>query len=173
MCGRYARRSDKEKIAELFAIAGPALPDFGPPWNVTRASASFGSDYCWIWLSACRAAFCAAVFVLRCNIVPHFSRSEQNAVHDGRRRGGQSRAFNLGTGEGHSVQEVIASVERVSSRRIATRESPRRPGDPPILSADSRAAREVLGWNPAYSDLEFIVESAWQWHWPRVMAICS
>jgi UDP-glucose-4-epimerase GalE len=84
------------------------------------------------------------------------------------RRGGQSTAFNLGTGEGHSVLEVVASVERVSSRPIATRECPRRPGDPPILIADSRAAREVLGWNPTHSDLDMIVKSAWQWHWPRV-----
>jgi len=84
------------------------------------------------------------------------------------RRGGESRAFNLGTGEGRSVLEVVASVERVSSRPIASRKCPRRPGDPPILVADSRAAREVLGWNPRYSDLEIIVRSAWRWHSPRV-----
>lgn len=83
------------------------------------------------------------------------------------RRGGESRAFNLGTGEGHSIQEVVACAERVSSRRISVRYCPRRPGDPPILIADSRAAREMLGWRPTHSDLDMIIRSAWQWHWPR------
>jgi UDP-arabinose 4-epimerase len=80
------------------------------------------------------------------------------------RGGGESRAFNLGTGRGHSVREIISSVERVSGRPVTAHETPRRPGDPAILVADARAAREVLGWNPIHSDLEMIVRTAWHWH---------
>lgn len=79
------------------------------------------------------------------------------------RRGGESRAFNLGTGKGHSVREVIAAVELLSGQPIPTRECPRRPGDPPTLVADSQAARDVLGWKPTHSDLDVIVETVWQW----------
>ncbi len=79
------------------------------------------------------------------------------------RRGGESRAFNLGTGRGYSVREIIATVERVSGGPITSRECPRRPGDPATLIADSHAAREVLGWKPVHSDLEVIVKTTWQW----------
>jgi UDP-arabinose 4-epimerase len=77
--------------------------------------------------------------------------------------GGESRAFNLGTGTGHSVREVISSVERLSGQRVKIHECPRRPGDPPILIADSESARNVLGWKPLHSSLDEIVATAWQW----------
>lgn len=78
--------------------------------------------------------------------------------------GGESTALNLGTGCGHSVREVVAAVERVGGRPVPLREAPRRPGDPPALVADARRARQVLGWQPRYSDLDAIVETAWRWH---------
>lgn len=78
-----------------------------------------------------------------------------------------SQAVNLGTGQGHSVREVIDTVKRVSSRPVPFEEAPRRPGDPPVLVADPRRAREVLGWSPQYPGLETIVEHAWQWHVTR------
>jgi UDP-glucose-4-epimerase GalE len=80
------------------------------------------------------------------------------------RRGGASTALNLGTGQGHSVREVIAAAERVSGRPIARRETARRPGDPPALVADASRAREVLGWTPTHSDLDTILRTAWAWH---------
>ncbi len=78
--------------------------------------------------------------------------------------GGSSLALNLGTGTGHSVREVIAAAERVTGRRIARREMPRRPGDPPVLVADVGRARETLGWHARMSDLDSILGSAWAWH---------
>jgi UDP-glucose-4-epimerase GalE len=77
---------------------------------------------------------------------------------------GTSRAFNLGTGQGHSVREVLQTVERVSKMAVPYRAADRRPGDPAILVADNKAAIELLGWTPTRSSLREIVESAWLWH---------
>jgi UDP-glucose-4-epimerase GalE len=77
---------------------------------------------------------------------------------------GPSRAFNLGTGQGHSVREVLERVEHVSKMAVPHRHSSRRPGDPAVLVADNRAAIELLGWIPRRSSLREIVESAWLWH---------
>jgi UDP-glucose-4-epimerase GalE len=77
---------------------------------------------------------------------------------------GANRAFNLGTGKGHSVREVIEMVERVGKKPVPCRAAERRLGDPAVLVADSRAAKELLGWTPQRSSLREIVESAWLWH---------
>lgn len=74
------------------------------------------------------------------------------------------RSFNLGSGRGYSVREVIASVERVTGRNVPVRYGPRRAGDPPILVSDGTRARAELGWAPAVTDLDEMVASAWQWH---------
>lgn len=71
--------------------------------------------------------------------------------------------MNLGTGEGHSVREVLDSVERVTGRRLPVEEAERREGDPAILVADPSRAAERLGWRPALPALDDIVESAWRW----------
>lgn len=78
--------------------------------------------------------------------------------------GGESGPFNLGTGTGHSVREVIRMVEKASGRPVPVRECPRRPGDPPALVADAGKAVRVLGWRPEHSSLESIVGTAWRWH---------
>lgn len=78
--------------------------------------------------------------------------------------GAQSFALNLGTGHGHSVKEVIATVERLSGRKVNAIESARRPGDPPALVAEAGLAAELLDWHPQFSDLETIVATALQWH---------
>jgi UDP-glucose 4-epimerase len=62
------------------------------------------------------------------------------------------------------VREVIREVERVAGRRIPTRDSPRRPGDPHVLVAASEHAAQLLGWRPRYCDLRTIVKTAWRWH---------
>jgi len=77
--------------------------------------------------------------------------------------GGASGAFNLGTGRGHSIREVIAAVERVTGRRVPVVEAPRRPGDPAVLVADPARFRAAFGWGPARSDLDTIVRTAWDW----------
>jgi UDP-glucose 4-epimerase len=77
--------------------------------------------------------------------------------------GGASQNFNLGNGQGFSVQEVIDTARRVTGREIAVVDGPRRPGDPARLVADSRRARQVLGWQPAYPELGTIIAHAWKW----------
>src|SRR5688572_12348568 len=77
---------------------------------------------------------------------------------------GKSARFNLGTGGGTSVREVIDCCRRVSGREIAVVEKPRRPGDPARLIAGSDRARNELGWEPRFEKIEPIVTSAWKWH---------
>ncbi len=72
--------------------------------------------------------------------------------------------FNLGNGAGFSVQEVLESCEQVTGHTIAHDIDARREGDPPMLVAESRKAKSVLNWQPKYSDLNGIIESAWNWH---------
>lgn len=77
-------------------------------------------------------------------------------------RGGESNVFNVGTGTGHSVKEVLAAVERVTGKKVPHTIGPRREGDPPVLVADSQRLQSVLGWRPMRADLERIVSDAWQ-----------
>ncbi len=73
-------------------------------------------------------------------------------------------AFNLGTGSGCSVQEVLEAARRITGHPIPADFLPRRPGDPPRLVADYALACSSLGWQPAQSRIENIVKTAWQWH---------
>jgi UDP-glucose 4-epimerase len=70
---------------------------------------------------------------------------------------------NLGNGVGHSVMQVIETVQRVSGRRVPYRMCPRRPGDTAVLVASSERAKRVLGWRPRYADLDEIVRTALRW----------
>lgn len=78
-------------------------------------------------------------------------------------KGGKSEVFNLGIGRGYSVREVVEICRRVTGREIPVHEAPRRPGDPAILVADPSKAERVLGWKPRFTELEPIVETAWNW----------
>jgi UDP-glucose 4-epimerase len=78
-------------------------------------------------------------------------------------RVGRSDVFNIGTGRGASVMEVLECARRVSGRPIPAELVARRPGDPAAVYADHRKAHELLGWTPRYG-LEEIIESAWRWH---------
>jgi UDP-glucose-4-epimerase GalE len=84
------------------------------------------------------------------------------AALDRLRRGEGSSSYNLGTGRGQSVLEVIQAVERVSGRKVAALRAPRRPGDPARLVASAEKARRELGFAPRFVDLERIVETAWR-----------
>ena len=77
--------------------------------------------------------------------------------------GGPNCALNLGTGRGHSVREVIDTVEKLSGRKVRARIRPRRDGDPPVLVARSSRAMELLNWSPRHSSLETIVRTALRW----------
>jgi UDP-glucose 4-epimerase len=75
-----------------------------------------------------------------------------------------SAFYNLGTGGGSSVREVIETCRRITGHPIPAAEKPRRPGDPPRLIASSEKIKRQLGWRPKFQTLDAIVESAWKWH---------
>jgi UDP-glucose 4-epimerase len=72
--------------------------------------------------------------------------------------------YNLGTGGGASVRDVIDSGRKITGRNIDIVEKPRRPGDPPRLIASSEKIKRELGWQPQFQSLDAIIESAWKWH---------
>ncbi len=80
------------------------------------------------------------------------------------RSGEPSQVVNLGSSRGYSVLEVIRAAEKVTGRRVSLKFGPRRPGDVPVLLASSEKAETRLGWKREFSDLEFIIETAWKWH---------
>lgn len=75
--------------------------------------------------------------------------------------------YNLGSGQGFTVREVIDSARRVTGRPITVEECERRPGDPAVLVASSDKIKAELGWKPSYPELDQIIASAWQWHQQR------
>ena len=78
--------------------------------------------------------------------------------------GSETRALNLGIGTGFTVREVIRAAERVTGRTVTVQESPRRPGDPPELVANSSLAATVLGVRPRFTNIEEMIQTAWAWH---------
>ena len=80
------------------------------------------------------------------------------------RRGGESDIFNLGSGSGFSVKEMIAAAEKATGKAIAVEIGARRAGDPAQLIASSEKARTVLGWQPQFTDVEEVIGTAWRWH---------
>jgi UDP-glucose-4-epimerase GalE len=77
--------------------------------------------------------------------------------------GGESRKYNVGTGHGFSVNEVVQAVEKVTGKKVPHTFGPRREGDPPLLVADSHRLQRELDWTPRDSELTRIVETAWRW----------
>jgi UDP-glucose 4-epimerase len=77
--------------------------------------------------------------------------------------GGESEVFNCGYGHGYSVRQVIDEAMRVTGKNFAVEETRRRPGDPPILVADSGKIKKTLSWTPKYDSLEYIIRTAWEW----------
>lgn len=78
-------------------------------------------------------------------------------------RPGEFRRYNLGIGRGYSVREVIESVQRVTGLELPIEYGVRRPGDPAVLYADSQKIQRELGWKPRYTEIDPIVETAWNW----------
>ncbi|MGH6803985.1 MAG: NAD-dependent epimerase/dehydratase family protein [Methyloceanibacter sp.] len=79
-------------------------------------------------------------------------------------QGAPSGAFNLGTGRGYSVKQVLDAIRAEAGERLEVGTGPRRPGDPPILVADAALANAELGFKPHLSDLKTIIGTAWSWH---------
>lgn len=80
------------------------------------------------------------------------------------RNGGDSDVFNLGSGQGFSVNEMVLAARKVTGKAIPVKVGPRRAGDPGILVASTEKAKRVLGWNPVNTNVEKIIEDAWRWH---------
>ena len=81
--------------------------------------------------------------------------------------GGSADAFNVGTGQGHSVFEVVRAVEKIVGRKVPRKIGPRRAGDPPVLVANSDKLKQTLGWKPKFTELADIVETAWHFEKKR------
>lgn len=81
--------------------------------------------------------------------------------------GNPSESFNLGTGTGFSIKQLIMAVEKITGIAVNVIEATARAGDPAVLVADPSRAHTVLGWKPQYSELEFILQSADAFHFPR------
>ena len=77
--------------------------------------------------------------------------------------GNPSDNFNLGSGEGFSVLEMIEAARRVTNHPIPAEIAPRRLGDPAVLIASSEKARRVLGWNPKRENIQIMIKDAWCW----------
>jgi UDP-glucose 4-epimerase len=82
-------------------------------------------------------------------------------------QGASTAVYNLGNGNGHSVNEVIEAARRVTGHPIPLRDDPPRAGDPPVLVADASRARSELGWRPQYPDIEKIIADAWNFEQRR------
>lgn len=76
---------------------------------------------------------------------------------------GKSRVLNCGYGYGYSVKEVVETVKKITCVNFGTEEISRRPGDPPVLVADSSRLKSELNWSPIHADLEYIIMTAWEW----------
>jgi UDP-glucose 4-epimerase len=75
-----------------------------------------------------------------------------------------AHCFNLGSGEGYTVLEVINAAREATGQSVPYTRFPRRVGDPPMLVADIQRAQEVLGWTTTFGDMRSIIETAWRWH---------
>lgn len=76
----------------------------------------------------------------------------------------KSRAFNVGSGQGYSVRDILDKVRTVTEREIRSEDSPRRLGDPALLVAQADEIHRELGWTPRYTDLDTVIRTAWHWH---------
>lgn len=80
------------------------------------------------------------------------------------RRGGGPRVYNLGNGEGFTVQEILSIAREITGHPIPATVAPRRAGDPAVLVASSERISHELGWRPRLGDIRAILRSAWEWH---------
>ena len=113
----------------------------------------FGDDY------ATRDGTCVRDYVHVSDLAAaHLGAMRYLDNHEGAHR------FNLGSGRGYTVREVIEAARKVTAKPISFSLAPRRVGDPPVLVADSKLAVEVLGWRPSFEDMPAIIETAWRWH---------
>jgi UDP-glucose-4-epimerase GalE len=135
-----------EPETHLIPLALRAAAGRGPALRL------FGSEH------ATRDGTCERDYVHVCDLADAHVRALEGLL-----AGGPGGAFNLGTGAGHSVREVIGVIERVIGRPMPVESAPTRPGDPPALVADASRFRSTYSWAPRRSDLETIIRTAWAW----------
>lgn len=140
--GDLPERHDPE--THLVPLALDAAMGKAPPLRV------FGTDY------ATRDGTCERDFIHVSDLAAAHVEAISRIDSD------MPRAFNLGAGRAHSVLDVVGCVERIVGKQVPLVHASRRPGDPPSLFADAAAAKRHLGFQPKYSDLEIIVETAWR-----------
>ena len=80
------------------------------------------------------------------------------------RKGGESQVFNLGSGNGFSVKEIIETAKEVTGIDIPIQYGDRRAGDPGTLIASSEKIKNLLGWDPKFSNVADVIKDAWHWH---------
>ncbi|MGX7030284.1 UDP-glucose 4-epimerase GalE [Vagococcus zengguangii] len=80
------------------------------------------------------------------------------------KEGNESSVFNLGSSEGFSVKEMVEAARRVTGKEIPAKIGERRAGDPAVLIASPQKAYDILGWKPQYTNVDKIIETAWEWH---------
>jgi UDP-glucose-4-epimerase GalE len=134
----------------LIPLALRAAAGTGPPLCV------FGADW------PTRDGSCERDFVHVTDLAEAHVRALEGLL-----AGGPGGAFNLGTGAGRTVREVIAEVERATGRAVPVEPAPRRPGDPAALVADPTRFQRAYRWSPRLSDLPTIVTTALQWEQER------
>jgi len=123
--------------------------------GVEPAVRIMGTDY------PTRDGSCVRDFVHVCDL------AEAHVLAADKLERGRLKAFNLGNERPASVRDVVAAAERVTGKKIPVVEDARRPGDPPKLVASAKRARDELGWEPKFPELERIIETAWKWHRSR------
>ncbi|MGA0533603.1 UDP-glucose 4-epimerase GalE [Hansschlegelia sp. KR7-227] len=146
--GELGERHDPETHAIPLAIH--AALGSGPRFSV------FGTDYATPDGSAIRDyVHVCDLATAHVKAIPHLA------------NGGESRAYNLATGRGTSVIELLKSVEKAVGRPVPADYAPRRAGDPPALFAVAEAANRILDWSPRYTDIDETVATAANWFMRR------
>jgi UDP-glucose 4-epimerase len=142
--GEIGEKHDPE--THLIPLALDAALGVGPELRI------FGSDY------DTPDGTCVRDYIHVCDLADAHILSLERLL-----AGGPSDAFNLGTGEGYSVKQVIDAAERVTGLSVRHSSAPRRPGDPPELVAGAEKIRRELGWSPKRSSIDEILSTAWNW----------
>lgn len=137
-----------EPETHLVPLAIAALAENGRPLVV------FGSDY------DTPDGTCIRDYVHVANL----ARAHVLAIEATNQFPDSHRAFNVGTGHGYSVREILAAIEKLVGRSVPHEFGERRAGDPARLVSDCRAIGCELGWTPRLSDIDTIVRTAWNWH---------
>lgn len=123
------------------------------PLGRRQSIAIFGNDY------PTRDGTCIRDYVHVTDLATAHIRALEHLAN-----GAGSGRFNLGSGKGYSVLEIIEAARKVTGHPIPAEVKARRPGDPAELIASSKEAEEVLGWKRKYETIEDIVATAWRFH---------